>query len=80
MDGAILQVLAFSEFTTDPAQANDLGNADVSTVDVWQTYTGTFTTAANIEEGISLLIQATCGGAGTCAGEVIIDDVVVTEL
>ncbi|RDY61147.1 PKD domain-containing protein [Flagellimonas nanhaiensis] len=81
VDGAILQVLAFSEFTTDPAVAHDLGNAtDVSTVDVWQTYTGTFTTDANIEEGISLLIQATCGGAGTCAGEVLIDDVVVTEI
>ena len=81
VDGAILQVLAFSEFTTDPAVAHDLGNAtDVSTVDVWQTYAGTFTTDANIEEGISLLIQATCGGAGTCAGEVLIDDVVVTEI
>ncbi|MCE2612414.1 PKD domain-containing protein [Flavobacteriaceae bacterium D16] len=80
VDGSILQVLAFSEFTTAGAEANDLGNADVSTVDVWQTYTGTFTTAAGIEEGISLLIQATCGGAATCAGEVIIDDVVVTEI
>jgi PKD repeat protein len=80
VDGAILQVLTFSEFTTDPAVANDLGNADISTVNVWQTYTGTFTTAAGIEEGISLLIQATCGGAPTCAGEVLIDDVVVTQL
>nr|WP_299389361.1 PKD domain-containing protein [Allomuricauda sp.] len=81
VDGAILQVLAFSEFTTNPAVAHDLGNAaDVTTTGVWQTYTGTFTTDASIEEGISLLIQATCGGAGTCAGEVIIDDVVVTEI
>nr|WP_299485907.1 PKD domain-containing protein [uncultured Allomuricauda sp.] len=81
VDGAILQVLAFSEFTTNPAVAHDLGNAtDVSTTGVWQTYTGTFTTDASIEEGISLLIQATCGGAGTCAGEVLIDDVVVTEI
>ncbi len=81
VDGSILQVLAFSEFTTNPAVSHDLGNAmDVSTVDVWQTYTGTFTTDAAIEEGISLLIQATCGGAATCAGEVLIDDVVVTEI
>ncbi|MEM9648851.1 MAG: PKD domain-containing protein [Bacteroidota bacterium] len=81
VDGSILQVLAFSEFTTNPAVAHDLGNAmDVSTVDVWQTYTGTFTTDAAVEEGISLLIQATCGGAATCAGEVLIDDVVVTEI
>jgi hypothetical protein len=80
VDGSLIQVLAFSEFTTAAAVASDLGNADVSTVDVWQTYTGTFTTAAGIEEGISLLIQATCGGAATCAGEVLIDDVVVTEL
>ena len=80
VDGSLLQVLAFSEFTTAGAVASDLGNADVSTVDTWQTYTGTFTTAAGIEEGISLLIQATCGGAPTCAGEVLIDDVVVTQL
>ncbi|SHG21375.1 PKD domain-containing protein [Flagellimonas flava] len=81
VDGSILQVLAFSEFTTNPAVSHDLGNAmDVSTVDVWQTYTGSFTTDAGIEEGISLLIQATCGGAATCAGEVLIDDVVVTEI
>jgi len=80
VDGSLLQVLAFSEFTTAGAVASDLGNADISTVDTWQTYTSTFTTAAGIEEGISLLIQATCGGAPTCAGEVLIDDVVVTQI
>ncbi|MEM6542110.1 MAG: hypothetical protein AAF634_13185, partial [Bacteroidota bacterium] len=80
VDGAILQVLAFSERSVGGAVASDLGNADTSTIDVWQTYTGSFTTDAAVDEGISLLIQATCGGAGTCAGEVLIDDVVVTNL
>ncbi len=81
VDGSILQVLAFSERSVAGAVAHDLGNAtDTSTVDVWQTYTGTFTTDAGADEGLSLLIQATCGGAGTCAGEVLIDDVVVTEI
>jgi hypothetical protein len=80
VDGSILQVLAFSEFTTAGAVQHDLGNADVSTVGVWQTYTGTFTTAAGIEEGVSLLIQATCAAIETCAGEVVIDNVVVTEI
>ncbi|NER17949.1 hypothetical protein GWK10_12050, partial [Spongiivirga citrea] len=80
VDGSILQVLAFSERSVGGAVAHDLGNASASTVDVWETYTGTFTTDAGVDEGISLLIQATCGGAATCAGEVIIDDVVVTEI
>ena len=80
VDGSILEVITFSEFTTDPAVAHNLGNADTSTVGVWQTYTGSFTTDANIEEGISLLIQATCGGAGTCAGQIVIDEVAVVEL
>ncbi|MFP2997003.1 PKD domain-containing protein [Spongiivirga sp. MCCC 1A20706] len=80
VDGSILQVLAFSERSANGAVQHDLGNAGTSTVDVWETYTGTFTTDAAIDEGISLLIQATCGGAATCAGEVLIDDVVVTEI
>ncbi|MEM8927253.1 MAG: PKD domain-containing protein [Bacteroidota bacterium] len=81
VDGAILQVLAFSERSANGAVAHDLGNAsDTSSTGVWQTYTGMFTTDAAVDEGISLLIQATCGGAGTCAGEVLIDDVVVTNL
>lgn len=81
VDGSILQVLAFSERSVGGAQPHDLGNAPgTNTVDVWQDYTGTFTTDAGVDEGLSLLIQATCGGVGTCAGEVIIDNVVVTEI
>ncbi len=81
VDGSILQVLAFSERSVGGAQPHDLGNATgTNTVDVWQDYTGTFTTDAGVDEGLSLLIQATCGGAGTCAGEVIIDNVVVTQI
>ncbi|MEO0571557.1 MAG: PKD domain-containing protein [Bacteroidota bacterium] len=81
VDGAILQVLAFSERSANGAVAHDLGNAgDTSTTGTWLTYTGTFSTDAAVDEGISLLIQATCGGAGTCAGEVLIDDVMVTNI
>ncbi|MEL6484137.1 MAG: hypothetical protein AAFP96_04740, partial [Bacteroidota bacterium] len=82
IDGSILQVLAFSERSGGAgAVASDLGNApDTNTAGDWLTYTGSFTTDAGVDEGISLLIQATCGGAATCAGEVLIDNVVVTEL
>ncbi|MEM8764992.1 MAG: PKD domain-containing protein [Bacteroidota bacterium] len=82
VDGAILQVLAFSERSGGVgAVASDLGNAaDTNVAGNWLTYTGSFTTDAGVDEGISLLIQATCGGAATCAGEVLIDNVVVTEL
>ncbi|AWX43532.1 hypothetical protein HME9304_00521 [Flagellimonas maritima] len=81
VDGSILEVLAFSERSVGGAVPHNLGNAPgTNTVDVWQTYTGSFTTDANVDEGLSLLIQATCGGVGTCAGEVIIDDVVVEEI
>ncbi|WP_222983469.1 hypothetical protein, partial [Flagellimonas meishanensis] len=80
VDGSLIQVLAFSERTVGGAVPHDLGNADTATINVWQTYTSSFTTDAGTDEGISLLIQATCGGVGTCAGEVIIDEVVVVEL
>ena len=81
VDGSILQVLMFSERSgMQGAVPHDLGNATgTGTTGTWQTYTGTFTTDAAIDEGLSLLIQATCGGAATCAGEVIIDDIVVKE-
>ncbi|MEO1547453.1 MAG: PKD domain-containing protein [Bacteroidota bacterium] len=82
VDGSILQVLAFSERSGGVgAVASDLGNApDTNVAGDWLTYTGSFTTDVGVDEGISLLIQATCGGAATCAGEVLIDNVVVTEL
>ena len=82
VDGSILQVLAFSERSGGVgAVASDLGNApDTNVAGDWLTYTGSFATDVGVDEGISLLIQATCGGAATCAGEVLIDNVVVTEL
>ncbi len=81
VDGSILEVLAFSERSVNGAVPHNLGNAaDTGTIGSWLTYSQTFVTDTAVDEGLSLLIQATCGGAATCAGEVFIDDVVVKEL
>jgi hypothetical protein len=80
-DGAVFQAFTFSE----SAEGSNLGatqhilvqgDGNVSTT--WQTRTYTFTTAANVDGGLSLLLELVCGGAGTCKGTVNIDNVSIT--
>ncbi|SEP83994.1 protein of unknown function [Hyunsoonleella jejuensis] len=77
--GSILQVLAFSE-KTEGAVEHNLGNATDQPLNTWNTFTGTFETAGDIAEGISLLLQLTGSGNADGGGVVYIDDVVVKQL
>jgi hypothetical protein len=73
-DGAILQVLAFSESSSGATQAI-LEPAAANVPSTWNTRTYTFTTAANVGEGVSLLIQLTGSGEPTTTGTIYIDNV-----
>ncbi|MFH4966929.1 carbohydrate binding domain-containing protein [Gaetbulibacter sp. M240] len=75
-DGAVVNVLAFSESAVDgePAILHNLGTVNV-TPGVWNTNTFTFTSGGTVSGGISLLIEVVCGGATTCDGTVYIDNV-----
>ena len=81
VDGAIVNVLAFSESAVDgdPAILHNLGTINV-TPGTWNSNTFTFTTGGIVSGGVSLLIEVVCGGAGTCNGIVYIDNVSVTIL
>ncbi|NER10649.1 PKD domain-containing protein [Muriicola jejuensis] len=78
VDGAIVNVLAFSESSTPgaPAVLHNLGTINV-TPGAWNTNTFSFTTASDVTGGISLLIEVVCGGATTCNGVVYFDNVSV---
>jgi len=79
-DGAVFQVFAFSEpaeGSADPATQHPLVTGDATFPTSWESRSYTFTTAANVDGGVSLLLELVCGGAGTCTGTVNIDNVSV---
>jgi hypothetical protein len=76
VDGAVVNVFAFSESAVDgdPAILHSLGTVNVAPGD-WNSNTFTFTTGGTVSGGVSLLIEVVCGGATTCNGVVYIDNV-----
>ena len=80
-DGAVLNVLAFSEPADGsglPAGLHALLQGDASVATTWATRSYTFTTDANVDGGVSLLFELVCGGAATCGGTINIDNVSMT--
>jgi hypothetical protein len=80
VDGAVVNVLAFSESAVEGEAAvlHNLGTIDVAPGS-WNTNTYTFTTAGTVSGGVSLLIEVVCGGATTCNGVVYIDNVTLSN-
>ncbi|WP_299667771.1 PKD domain-containing protein [uncultured Polaribacter sp.] len=81
-DGAVFQAFTFSEQAEGSGGGaaqhilvQGLGNVSSS----WETKTYEFTTAANVDGGLSLLLELVCGGAATCKGTVNIDNVSITK-
>lgn len=76
--GAIVNVLAFSESATDgaPATLHNLGQIN-GAVGSWNTNTFSFTTAADVTGGISVLMEVVCGGVPDCSGDVFFDNISV---
>jgi len=77
VDGAIINVLAFTEGAVNVATHN-LALALVPSTGSWDTKTYSFTTGPDATGGISLLLEVVCGGADTCEGVVLFDNVSVT--
>ncbi|NOS94469.1 MAG: PKD domain-containing protein [Cyclobacteriaceae bacterium] len=78
-DGAIVNAFVFSETSNaNPAVQHQLTPITLSQGN-WSSNTLTFTTAADVSGGISLLIEVVCGGADTCNGVVYIDNVSITK-
>jgi hypothetical protein len=78
-DGAIVNAFVFSETSgSNPAVQHQLTPITLSQGN-WSSNTLTFTTAADVSGGISLLIEVVCGGADTCNGVVYIDNVSITK-
>ncbi|GAB2774085.1 carbohydrate binding domain-containing protein [Salinimicrobium soli] len=77
-DGAVVNVLAFSESATEGKAAvlHNLGTIN-PTAGVWNTNTYNFTTAGDVTGGVSILFEVVCGGADTCEGIVYFDNVSV---
>ncbi|ULC58447.1 PKD domain-containing protein [Flaviramulus sp. BrNp1-15] len=78
VDGAVFQAFTFSEPEDGsglPATQHVLIAGDPSVTATWVTRTYEFTTAANVDGGLSLLFELVCGGAGTCGGTINIDNV-----
>ncbi len=78
IDGAVVNVLAFSESATEgnPAVLHNLGTIN-SAAGTWNTNTYNFTTAGDVSGGVSILMEVVCGGADTCEGIVFFDNVSV---
>jgi hypothetical protein len=78
VDGAVVNVLCFSESSTEGVAAvlHNLGTINV-TPGSWNSNSMTFTTAADVSGGVSLLLEVVCGGAATCSGVVYFDNVSV---
>lgn len=77
VNGAILNVATFSEAANGsglPAVRHDLIAGEANVPSTWATRTITFTTAANVEGGLSFLIELIGGGA-TTSGTIFIDNV-----
>jgi PKD repeat protein len=80
-NGAVFQAFAFSEpaeGSPDPAVQHILIQGDANFPTTWQTRTYTFTTAGNIDGGVSLLLELVCGGVAGCTGTINIDNVSIT--
>jgi hypothetical protein len=80
-DGAVFQAFTFSEPADGsglPATQHVLIAGDATVTTSWSTRTYTFTTANNVDGGVSLLFELVCGGAATCGGIVNIDNVSFT--
>ncbi|HMO33098.1 MAG TPA: Ig-like domain-containing protein [Lacibacter sp.] len=76
-NGSILNAFAFSEpanGSPNAAVQHALVQGDANVPSTWTTRTYTFTTAANVEGGLSLLIELVGGGA-TTTGTIYIDNV-----
>jgi hypothetical protein len=80
-DGAVLNVLAFSEPADGsglPAGLHPLLQGDASVATTWAARSYTFTTGSNVDGGVSLLFELVCGGAAACGGTINIDNVSMT--
>ncbi len=77
-DGAIVNVLAFSESATEGKAAvlHNLGTINTA-AGTWNTNTYNFTTAGDVTGGVSILLEVVCGGAEACEGIVFFDNVSV---
>ncbi len=76
-NGSILNAFAFSEppnGSPNPAVQHVLVQGDANVPATWTTRTYTFTTAADVSGGLSLLIELVGGGA-TTTGTIFIDNV-----
>ena len=78
VDGAVVNVLAFSESATvgKAAVLHNLGTINTS-AGTWNTNTYNFTTAGDVTGGVSILLEVVCGGADTCEGIVYFDNISV---
>jgi hypothetical protein len=80
-DGAVFQAFTFSEPADGsglPAAQHVLIAGDANVVTTWTPRSYTFTTAGNVDGGVSLLFELVCGGAATCGGIINIDNVSLT--
>ncbi len=75
-DGPVIFVKAVSEGAGGDA-VNLEQNITVAAPD-WTTQTYNFTTSADVTNGISLEMVVICGGAATCDGQVLFDNVSIT--
>lgn len=76
-NGSVLNVAAFSEGadgSSTPAVRHSLISGEPNVSTTWTTKTITFTTAANVDGGVSLLIEL-IGGGPTTTGTIYIDNV-----
>ncbi len=79
IDGGVINAFMFSENNnSNPAVQHPLTPV-LLTPGAWRANTFTFTTAADVSGGVSLLIEVVCGGAATCDGIVFIDNVSVIK-
>ena len=80
-DGAVFQAFTFSEPADGsglPAAQHVLIAGDSNVAATWTPRSYTFTTAGNVDGGVSLLFELVCGGAATCGGIINIDNVSLT--
>jgi hypothetical protein len=80
-DGAVFQAFTFSEPADGsglPAAQHVLIAGDSNVAATWTPRSYTFTTAGNVDGGMSLLFELVCGGAATCGGIINIDNVSLT--
>lgn len=77
--GAVFNVLLFGE-TNDGASFTHVFNPAPSLTDSWTTFTGTFTipNGTDVSGGLSLLIEAVCGGDAGCSVSANVDNVSIT--